>query len=203
MAQIPQITFLDCGSHIGESILLARSLFGNDINIKCFEPVPYLATRLSDLYKNDRRIDVFNVAVWDKEAEIDLYISSECSDGSSLFKDKTSAKIGEPIKVKTIDLSYFIKKSVPLSHKLILKLDVEGAEYDILIKMINDGTISRVSELYGEWHSDRIPSLMDKAQYVYHWLDSNKIVMRAWQSHPPLEGKKLERPKDNKVLYDR
>lgn len=35
---------------------------------------------------------------------------------------------------------------------IVLKLDVEGAEYEILRSLINSGLISRISRLYVEWH---------------------------------------------------
>jgi hypothetical protein len=38
-----------------------------------------------------------------------------------------------------------------------LKLDIEGAEYDVLWKMIKENTIKMVDELYVEFHSDTLP----------------------------------------------
>ena len=42
---------------------------------------------------------------------------------------------------------------------VILKLDIEGAEYEVLNKMINEGTVALVNEFHGEWHEDKISSI--------------------------------------------
>ena len=39
---------------------------------------------------------------------------------------------------------------------MILKLDVEGAEYDILEKMIRDRSIERLAHLFIEWHWNKV-----------------------------------------------
>jgi hypothetical protein len=40
--------------------------------------------------------------------------------------------------------------------ELILKLDIEGAEYAVLRSMLRDGSIRKISKLYIEFHGDRI-----------------------------------------------
>ena len=48
--------FIDCGAHCGESILHAKRLFGQDINVISFEGIPYLADKLTELYADDNSI---------------------------------------------------------------------------------------------------------------------------------------------------
>ena len=55
-----------------------------------------------------------------------------------------------------VDLSGWIRQNTTIFDYLILKLDVEGAEYDILEKMIRDRTIRRLAHLFIEWHWDRV-----------------------------------------------
>jgi hypothetical protein len=60
-----------------------------------------------------------------------------------------------------------------------LKLDIEGAEYDILEKMVADGTIKRIDELFIEFHwdkcgiakdrHDRIVAAVEKHAPISYW----------------------------------
>ncbi|XP_078676896.1 uncharacterized protein LOC144913790 [Branchiostoma floridae x Branchiostoma belcheri] len=54
--------------------------------------------------------------------------------------------------VPTIDLSTWIQENTNQEDYVIFKLDVEGAEYDILKKMLMDGTFKWVDKYYGEFH---------------------------------------------------
>ena len=36
------------------------------------------------------------------------------------------------------------------------KMDIEGAEYHVLPKMIKDGTIKYINEIYIEWHYKKV-----------------------------------------------
>jgi hypothetical protein len=61
-----------------------------------------------------------------------------------------------PARVRTIDLSNWLRQNTRIFDYVILKLDVEGAEYNILEKMIRDRTIRRINHLFIEWHWDRV-----------------------------------------------
>jgi FkbM family methyltransferase len=58
----------------------------------------------------------------------------------------------EMIEVDCIDISDIINKYSDEDY-IVVKIDVEGAEYEIVRKMIRDGTIDKVNELFVEWHS--------------------------------------------------
>lgn len=53
-------------------------------------------------------------------------------------------------------------------QKIILKLDVEGAEYEILDKLIERGLMARVSRLYAEWHWHKIGMSQERHEAIYN-----------------------------------
>jgi len=55
--------------------------------------------------------------------------------------------------VKCIDISQFIKDSFLENDYIVLKFDIEGAEYPVIEKMKNDGTLNYIDEIFGELHS--------------------------------------------------
>lgn len=176
--------FIDCGAHCGESILEAKRRFGNDIKIYSFEANTNLAEALINHFKNDSNVKVENKAVWTKDSFIEFYLSTSWSDGSSVYKEKNSGGVSENVllKVPCIDLSSFIN-SFDKDDYIILKLDVEGAEYEILSKMIDDETIKRVNELHGEFHPNKInkPEIKILDEKVSNYLKENNIKFNIWE----------------------
>jgi FkbM family methyltransferase len=176
--------FIDCGAHCGESILEAKRRFGNDIKIYSFEANTNLAEALINHFKNDSNVKVENKAVWTEDSFIEFYLSTSWSDGSSVYKEKNSGGISENVllKVPCIDLSSFIN-SFDKDDYIILKLDVEGAEYEILSKMIDDETIKRVNELHGEFHPNKInkPEIKILEEKVSNYLKENNIKFNIWE----------------------
>jgi len=175
--------FIDCGAHCGESILEAKRRFGNDIKIYSFEANTNLANALIDHFKNDSNVNIENKAVWIDDSIIEFYLSTSWSDGSSLYKEKNSGGISENIllKIPSLNLSEFIKQH---SDKyIILKLDIEGAEYEILNKLINEGTISFVNEIHGEFHPNKInrPEIKELESKINTYFKQNNIKFNIWE----------------------
>ena len=102
--------FIDCGAHCGESILEAKRRFGNNIKIYSFEANTNLAKALQNHFEGDDNVTIENKAVWIEDSFIEFYLSTNFSDGSSLYKEKVSGGVSENlfVKVPCIDLDSFI-----------------------------------------------------------------------------------------------
>ena len=144
--------FIDCGGHVGESILLFKKskLYDKSYKIFSFEPVPYLA----EYYKDWKGISFLQRAVWIYDGTIDFYLSKKLDDGNTLFKGKKTGGVDKenPIKVVCIDFSEWLYWRFDTDDYIILKMDIEGAEFKVLYKMIEDKTIDLINKLYIEWH---------------------------------------------------
>jgi len=55
--------------------------------------------------------------------------------------------------VATINFSSFILEEIPKNSEIIVKMDIEGAEFRVMNSLISSGAIKRISKLYIEWHS--------------------------------------------------
>jgi hypothetical protein len=55
--------------------------------------------------------------------------------------------------VECIDFSEFLKNNIEKNSEVICKMDIEGAEFEVLDKIINDKTVKLIDILYIEWHS--------------------------------------------------
>ena len=149
--------FLDCGGNYGQSIdrFKRTSLYSPDFIIYSFEPNPI--TNVA--YKNRQDIIFSDKAVWINDSTINFYISKRHKYvGSSLMAEKTSGHIDleHPIVVQTLDFSKWLIDNFDKKDYILLKMDIEGAEYDVLEKMIKDGSINYINKMFIEFHSDKM-----------------------------------------------
>ena len=71
------------------------------------------------------------------------------------------------IEIQCVDICEVIN-SLHDYQKIILKLDVEGAEYEILEKLLESGLMSRVSKLYAEWHWNKMGLSQERHKAIYN-----------------------------------
>ncbi len=194
--------FIDCGAHCGESILTAKQRFGINTHVISFEPIPYLANQLTEIHKDNDTVQIVNACVWINDEIEKIYVSTQITDGSSLLGSKVN-DLDEKvyIEVPCVDLSKWIQETFTSNDYVILKLDIEGAEYEVLNKMIEDGSIKLIKELWGEHHIDRMKDERSHMLYkkTQKYLEENNLVLKTWEIHIPTVGKShpllADRPK--------
>jgi hypothetical protein len=65
---------------------------------------------------------------------------------------------------------------------IILKLDVEGAEYAILEKMVRERTIRRIAHLFVEWHWQKIGVPEQTHLTLLQQLAHHRIPILEWDA---------------------
>jgi FkbM family methyltransferase len=178
--------FIDGGARIGESLDLLLNkrddLLGCDVYL--FECNPNHLKVLHKISENNLNYNfiVRNEAIWDENSFLDFYtaIDKWGDEGNTLISDKKeNLDRDNPIKVKTIKFSDFISQ-FDIDDYIVLKLDIEGAEYNVLWDLINTNEIIKINELHVEFHDhffDNMNSielkniLNTKIKYVnYNWV---------------------------------
>lgn len=141
---------LDCGSNIGLSIAYFHHRHPG-ARIVGFEPDPAAFAALSENTAALPNVEVVNAALSREEGETDLWYTPG-TDGS-LTRSIIAGRGGpERRAVRTVRLSDWITGPVDF-----LKLDVEGAEHDVLADLVETGAITHVRRMTVEYHhpSDR------------------------------------------------
>jgi FkbM family methyltransferase len=117
---------LDCGAHCGMFALLAASAFPHS-KLVCFEPDPanYEWVR-KQIRANSLQADLQCVAVSTEDGEALFEADRGCA--GALVEEPVETRA--TITVTTLDLGSYIRKLK--SMRLLLKLDVEGAEEKLL-----------------------------------------------------------------------
>jgi FkbM family methyltransferase len=151
----PRYIFIDGGAHLGESIdhFVKSSLYPqHPWEMISIEANPYLIPSIP----KRKNLTILNKAIWTGDEGVEFYLA-EASESSSIIKDKITGNLSKtPIRVESIDFGKWLKDHFSTRDHILVKLDIEGAEYDVLKKMLRDGTIKYVDELYVEFHNVRV-----------------------------------------------
>ncbi len=138
---------LDIGANIGYYSILASKLVGKKGKVYAFEPDPQ---NIKLLYKNIklnncRNITVIEAALGSKKGKLDL-IQDLSNPGESKLSKKN---IANSVKVKVLTLDQFVKTEKIKKIDLI-KIDVEGAEPDVLKGSIKTLRLNKSLKLFIE-----------------------------------------------------
>tara|TARA_A100001037_G_scaffold299770_1_gene326069 strand:- start:1639 stop:2412 length:774 start_codon:yes stop_codon:yes gene_type:complete len=150
---------IDIGAHIGLFALYA-SQFCKHGRIFCYEPIEENYQLLLENIKlnNIENIFAFNLAVSDKLSKIKIYLNSDESGHSIFVNNKKSVMVNST----TLE-NIFIKNNIKTCN--FLKLDCEGAEYQI-IESLNPIFFEKISKTIIEYHlADTNPELLKNLTY--------------------------------------
>lgn len=174
--------FIDGGANNGSSIRLFKNKFphAKEYEIHSFECHPKM---LSHFNKDIEQVTFYNKALSTSNGTANFYIGTTPL-SSTLRTDKTSGQINykTPVTVETVDLADFIKTTFNREDYIVLKLDVEGAEYDILPHLLEQGIFDGwVKELFGEYHPRKLTEITSEFHNsLVEQLASKGFKMKDW-----------------------
>jgi lipopolysaccharide transport system ATP-binding protein len=152
---------IDCGANVGEVTYVMAE---KGVKVYAFEPNPFAFEALQKRFKNHTNVVLINKGVWDKPGTLPLYLHKNSdqnpekySVSSSLLAHKRNVDQDNYVDVELVDLHEFI---VSLGTQVaLLKLDVEGAEVEILNSLIDQKSIFNIRKVLVETHEKQIPEL--------------------------------------------
>lgn len=160
---------IDCGTNMGLSLLFFSVNYPN-AQIYGFEPdkfiLPYLKRNIQTQQMNN--VQLHEKAVWNSNTILDFYTDK----GMGGRIDSYSNQI--PIKIEAIRLKEFIGTN----HVDFLKIDIEGAEYDVMIDC--EPILNQIDNIFIEYHCainkeqklSEILAILKKNGFRYHLSES-------------------------------
>jgi FkbM family methyltransferase len=184
--------YLDFGGNKGQglrSFISSYNIDPKDWIVETFEPDPNcnIENHIEDL----SYVKINNKAVWLYDGKVDFSQMLNNSEGSSVECLMSEDNCANPnsesfrkndsiISVDCLDISKILQKYK--DHDFVLvKMDVEGSEFKILRKILEDDTIKIINHLYVEWHhkyvkgeddktvNDLKSKIIEKGIKIYEW----------------------------------
>ncbi|GAB3894971.1 FkbM family methyltransferase [Spirosoma agri] len=174
----PEPVILDCGANVGSSLAYFRHTYPQ-ARIIAFEADPDIGAILDQNLRTNRieGIEVVNKAVWIDEDGIDF--GSGEADSASLFSETNRRR------VPSVRLRDYLLREPRID---MLKIDIEGAETDVLIDCRD--VLTNVRNLFIEYHSyighpqslGTVVQILEENGYRYY-VDSNQSRVRPFVNH--------------------
>jgi len=113
-------------------------------HIHIFEPVRQFYTDIQERFSRNSQIIVHGFGLAASNSTQKIFLDS---DGSSIFGKSDKSEI-----VELRSISDFVKES---DHSMIdlIKINIEGEEYDLLESMISDGNIEKFKDIQIQFHT--------------------------------------------------
>lgn len=159
--------FLDVGAHHGESVCRFFQGVGAKEywtwKVYCFEANPACFAELLKNHGKVRNISFHNVAVTGNLPEgvttRDLYIGEKHSgEGSTLVAGKKTGRIDyeHPVQVNALPLTVFVQEALLPTDYVVMKLNIEGGEYEIMQHILDEGIVNRFDQMYIQTHKHKL-----------------------------------------------
>ena len=174
--------FLDVGADIGESVKFFRSNHpeANQFEIFSFEPHPVNIEKLRQI----EGITLIEKAVWINDQGITMYFGKPKS--STVYSDKRTGRVDANDKhlVPTIDLVKFIKENFQKTDEIWMKMNIEGAEYQLIPYLYQSDILSWINRVYIKWHIGKIPSITEEQNITCKSMVKEKVskVFYLWRT---------------------
>ncbi len=173
----PGSVVIDCGANIGD---ITAQFAKTGATVHSFEPDPLAFGRLTKRFSDTENITLHNKAVWIEDTEIPFYFHKDRTEAdveltvsSSVIGDKVNVSETQKVMVQAVDLTAFIEKMN--SRVALLKVDIEGAEIELLHKIIESGIYQKIDLAVVETHETKIPGHKEKVAEIKQILAEKGI----------------------------
>jgi len=192
---------LDCGTHYGQGIKELNEIyyFSQGWKIFTWEANPYTYDHFNKIEKF-KNFDIvsFNQAISTYNGKIQLNLETKTNKKNEIVHEgqgtsviplelwnspKHSGTFINSIDVECIDFAQWMQENLQDDDFVVLKMDIEGAEYDVMDHLITTNAINYINDIYIEWHSrffqDRAPYL-EKESKIAGKLKNLNIKIGKW-----------------------
>ena len=194
--------FFDAGAHLLESVDYFKNkfLYSQDYNVFSFEPAydGDIKDEIDSVIRTSRYEEYFRsfhflpVAVASKSALLPFYRdrSYSLSESSSLEAEKgRTSGLNELRLVPALRLSDILRNYIKDSDYCILKIDIEGSEYDLIDDLYSTGQLKRVNQIYLELHDYRLRKDDRRDKRLFYQLQEFGLTARSWDAATIANGK--------------
>lgn len=165
--------FLDIGANSGQTLNeVIKKEYAFD-KIISFEPSKFFLEKLNKFALNDKRIQICNFGLSNKNKEVKLFESGTLR--GSIFKkednDETNAEI-----IKLVDTQEWFNKNIKPEDLVFVKINCEGSEVDILDSLLGGGAINTIYNILITFDIREFEKLQNQEIEIRRRLRENKLT---------------------------
>jgi len=168
---------IDCGANVGD---ITNQFAKTGATVYSFEPDPAAYAKLEKRFKDSPNVILHQKAVWIEETQIPFFFHEartenelELTVSSSLISNKSNVSNTNKVMVDTIDLVAFIEN---LDKRItLIKIDVEGAEIEILKHILEKEVYKKFDLAVVETHETKIPGHVEEVAKIKVMLEKKGI----------------------------
>jgi hypothetical protein len=195
--------FFDCGTHFFEGFEKFAKMYNIDDKWKCYcfeaNPITYSMSikKMKELIGVGHNIDYFNLAVTNKNTEIKINCAldsgSFTNQGSNILDSPPDRDIvyggvfnynSDSFYVRGLIFSDFLKQTVNEGDFVVIKMDIEGSEFDVMDSLIETGTFKLISQIYVEYHErffEDVEAYSEKKKSYERIFKEHNIAIKEWE----------------------
>ena len=177
----PNPVIFDCGGHNGDwTSRMSRMYKDLSPNIYVFEIVKSFVSHLQSRFKNDANIHIFDFGLGSGNKVIEFSVSDIAT--SVYSNSPLAARESGTIR----DVVEFIEER-SLGRIDLLKMNIEGGEYELLERLISGGAIGRCKNIqiqfhnYGEWSVLKRDFLKKELRKTHVCIYDFEWTFEGWQ----------------------
>lgn len=193
-----RINYFDIGTHqkAEEIHLILKNIFKKhslNYHIYAFEAHPELCQHAANLFVGNDRVNFYNLALCNRKHDgeyMRLFLKSNNGLGNSIFEDSTPNFINVPCR----KISEVIKENkIPLKNSInLIRMNVEGAEWEILKDLTEQKLHTYFNGFYGMWDDVVKKSLNGK--------DFNRMLKLNGISNLTFNGRDMKHSKRKSII---
>lgn len=157
---------IDLGANVGE---FTRVMAAHAGKVYAFEPDPWAADQLRNAVADLDNVEIIEAAAGTFDGEIQIFRGlgfdgdpGKKSKSSSIIADKNDLDPDSAITVPIVDFCRFLRELE--TDVAVIKIDIEGAEVDLLEGLLDDPVMARIGHVFVETHETKVPALAERSE---------------------------------------
>jgi FkbM family methyltransferase len=160
---------IDCGANVGD---VSARLLASGADVIAFDPEPWAVAKLNNRFKGEARFTLHNAAVGTQQGTIRLYRAGNFENNEKNASVKSTIlgggrmidyEDGSAVDVRVIDFVAFLRDCIAKRGEIaFLKIDIEGAELDLLRAMDAADVFPYIRCTVVETHEKKFRDLKDE-----------------------------------------
>ncbi|MFM7167278.1 MAG: FkbM family methyltransferase [Planctomycetaceae bacterium] len=166
---------IDCGANVG---VISCEMARRGALVHAFEPDPVAFAELQRRTAEFSGVTLHQMAVSSAEGTLPLFFRHEREEdavaysvGSTLLAEKTDVRADQYCNVRVVRLAEFIQR---FDRIRLLKMDIEGAECDVLEDLLKERLLERCDLVLVETHEEWIPQSKPRLDRIRQQLTDLK-----------------------------